>query len=346
MVLVKGRLVDFPFQRHIDQLALDDFLTCLRGLGSPGDPEPGDFSQLLESRFGRGICEMFLVPYNEKVYATDLARLDVEAMGRFFPQGNVLDILAGLGAASPPTYNSVFTYPEGGAVEFVRALQRDIAPEKIFLGERVLAIDLRRRVAVTSRRSIQYDSLVSSIPLPGLLDLSGLSYDRDVYSHNKVLVFNLGFDRKGLEDVHWIYIPSREVCFYRVGFYDNVWPRDQMSLYVEIGFPSDAELDEATIMSVRERVLAELSATGIVARQRLIASHHVVLDPAYVHITRASERDVAEKKALLAARGVHSIGRYGSWTYCSLEDNIVEARALARLLNRSPGHDIRPSRRG
>jgi hypothetical protein len=26
---------------------------------------------------------------------------------------------------------------------------------------------------------------------------------------------------------------------------------------------------------------------------------------------------------------VYSIGRYGSWTYCSIEDNIVEARALA-----------------
>ena len=36
--------------------------------------------------------------------------------------------------------------------------------------------------------------------------------------------------------------------------------------------------------------------------------------------------------AELAARDVHSIGRYGSWTYCSIEDNIVEARALAARL--------------
>lgn len=27
--------------------------------------------------------------------------------------------------------------------------------------------------------------------------------------------------------------------------------------------------------------------------------------------------------------GVYSIGRYGSWTYCSIEDNIKEAQALA-----------------
>ena len=35
----------------------------------------------------------------------------------------------------------------------------------------------------------------------------------------------------------------------------------------------------------------------------------------------------------LAGRGVHSLGRYGSWTYCSIEDNMIEARALADALS-------------
>ena len=80
-VYYKGRLVDFPFQRNIDQLDHDDFVACLNGLGSREAVEPTDFRQLLHARFGEGICEQFLVPYNEKVYATDLCRLDVHAMG-------------------------------------------------------------------------------------------------------------------------------------------------------------------------------------------------------------------------------------------------------------------------
>jgi hypothetical protein len=52
-----------------------------------------------------------------------------------------------------------------------------------------------------------------------------------------------------------------------------------------------------------------------------------------VHITQASLASVAEHKALLALRGVFSAGRYGSWTYCSIEDNIIEARALAARFN-------------
>jgi protoporphyrinogen oxidase len=334
-VLLEDRLVEFPFQRHIDQLAPEDFIKCLRGLGSREDIEPDDFRQMLYARFGEGICEMFLVPYNEKVYATDLACLDIQAMGRFFPQADANELLAGLGDASPPTYNSTFTYPEGGAVEFVRALQHGIPPEKIRLDEPVVQLDLRGHLAVTPRSTIEYDSLVSTAPLPSLLGLAGLPHDRDLYRHNKVLVFNLGFDRKGPTDVHWIYVPSREVCFYRVGFYDNVWPTDRMSLYVEIGCRADADLSGAAIATMRERVMADLVSAGIVRGQRLVASHHVVLDPAYVHITRASMDDVVEQKEALAARGAHSIGRYGSWTYCSIEDNIVEARRLAELFNRS-----------
>jgi len=53
-----------------------------------------------------------------------------------------------------------------------------------------------------------------------------------------------------------------------------------------------------------------------------------VLDPAYVHITQASLAETARLKALLTDDGVHSVGRYGGWTYCSIEGNVIETRAL------------------
>jgi hypothetical protein len=53
------------------------------------------------------------------------------------------------------------------------------------------------------------------------------------------------------------------------------------------------------------------------------------MDPAYVHITTRSNAELARLAGDLRASGVYAIGRYGGWTYCSIEDNIVEARALA-----------------
>src|SRR5207302_921527 len=107
-------------------------------------------------------------------------------------------------------------------------------------------------------------------------------------------VLNLGFDRKGPRDVHWIYYPSAEQCFYRVGFYDNIFESDRMSLYVELGFPRDAAVDAE---AARARAVADLQRAGVIRDHRLIAHHAVVMDPAYVHITQAS---LAEQRRLAA----------------------------------------------
>lgn len=328
--------VDFPFQKNIHQLPKDDFVDCLYELyfresrsGVPAGAKPKNFREMLYQRFGRGIAERFLVPYNEKLYATDLATLDVDAMGRFFPYADIADIVRNMREADNASYNSTFTYPEGGAIQYVKAIAQGVDDARIALGERLLSIDLTAKTATTTKRTIQFEYVISSAPFVKLLELSRLAYDHAAYTWNKVLVFNLGFDKKGMPGMHWGYFPQRDVSFYRIGLYDNIFGSDRMSMYVELGYPRDAVIDQRVIDEARARVLADLERTGVSSGHRLVSSHSVVMDPAYVHITAASVRDVAQKKAILETRGVHSIGRYGSWTYCSIEDNIVEARSLA-----------------
>lgn len=324
--------VDFPFQKNIHQLPYAEFLECLSDLVLKEDVEDGSFASMLYARFGRGIAEKFLVPYNEKLYATDLASLDAGAMGRFFPYADLKDIVRNFRAQDNASYNATFTYPEGGAIEYVKAIAKGVDTSRIAFGETLLALDLARKVARTNRREIAYEHVVSSMPLDKLLRAASVPHDPALYTSNKVEVFNLGFDRKGPEGVHWVYYPQRDIAFYRVGFYDNIFGTDRMSLYVEIGRKTGEHVDEATREATRVRALADLERVGVIDGHTLVSSHHVVLDPAYVHITAKGQLDVEEKRAALAASCVHSIGRYGAWTYCSIEDNIVEARALARTL--------------
>ena len=335
-----GRDIDFPFQTHIHQLPLDDFLECLVELyfRPTGDGPPRSFGDMLYRRLGKGITDKFLRPYNEKLYAIDLDRLDVDAMGRFFPHADIADIIASMrpraAGASGAGYNATFTYPAGGAVQYIHALLHDLPAGMVSCGEPVTAIDLAARSVVTPRRRIVYRRVVSSAPLPALARLCGVAHDAAVFSSNQVLVFNLGFDRKGPRDVHWMYFPDRSLVFYRIGWYDNILPPrpgapDRMSLYVEIGAASDAALD---VDALRARVLDDLRRAAIVTDHQLVSHHHVVLDPAYVHITQASLAETARLRTALAAHDIHAVGRYGGWTYCSIEDNLIETRLLAQRL--------------
>jgi protoporphyrinogen oxidase len=326
-----GRDIDFPFQKHIHQLPLDEFLECLVELYFRPEGPAGSFGEMLYRRLGKGITDKFLRPYNEKLYATSLDRLDPDAMGRFFPHADVGDIIANMrpGASAKHGYNATFTYPAGGAVQYIHALMRDLPAGTVACGEPAIAIDLDARTVRTPKREVHCDRIVSSAPLPALAKICGIAHDASVFTSNQVHVFNLGFDRKGPRGIHWMYFPDPDVSFYRVGWYDNILDGDRMSLYVEIGAPHGAAFD---VEAQRARVLVDLAREGIVREHRLVAEHHVALDPAYVHITKSSLAETARLREALTARGVHSVGRYGAWTYCSIEDNLVETRELAQKL--------------
>jgi protoporphyrinogen oxidase len=328
-----GRQIDFPFQKNIHQLPQADFIDCLHDLyfarssdvkRAASAPE-GNFKEMLRARFGESICAKFLFPYNEKLYACDLALLDKDAMGRFFPFADLTDVVANMKRPDNASYNASFTYPEGGAIEYVRAIASAVRADGVALNEGLISVDLERKVASTPRRQIRFERLVSSAPFNRFAALCRLDHDPSVWAWNKVLVFNFGFDAKGQRGVHWTYYPALETSFYRVGWYDNILDADRLSLYVEIGFPKDAVID---VEGARRRALDDLKRQRVVTSQRLVAEHSVVLDPAYVHITKASMAEHQRLSALMRAHGVWSIGRYGGWTYCAIEDNIVEARAL------------------
>lgn len=328
-VYYKGYYIDFPFQKNIHQLPQKEFIDCLYDLYFRSTGKPANFKEMLITKFGRSICEKFLFPYNEKLYACDLNQLDVDAMGRFFPHADLNDIIRNFRVQNNSSYNSTFTYHRNGAFEYVKSLLKRINPEKLFLNEKLLSIDSRQQIAITNKREIKYDLLISTIPFNRLLSAAGIPYDERVYSWNKVLVFNLGFDKKGDNQNHWIYFPDKEYCFYRIGYYDNIFNDNRMSLYVEIGMGKEQKYDEKSVLSL---VLEQLKKVGIISDHQLIAYHSVLLDPAYVYITQNSIRDVQQKMNTLNGFNLYSIGRYGGWKYCSIEDNIIEAQNLIKKL--------------
>ena len=331
----RGNDVEFPFQRNIHQLPQAEFIECLVDLYDAdqraSSDVPASFLAMLYARFGRAITDKFLAPYNQKLYACDLNTLDPNAMGRFFPQASFADVMKNLRDASQNDrgYNAQFSYPAGGAMQYIHALLHDLPSGTVALQERVQSVQLDAHTVTTNKRTIGFRHLISSAPMPALATMCGRAEHNAAFTANQVLVFNLGFDRKGPRDIHWMYFPEPQFCFYRVGWYDNILQSERMSLYIEIGTPAGASLD---IDAMRAQVLHDLALAGIVTDHQLVASHSVVMNPAYCHISQASLAAVASLRATLAAHDVHSIGRYGGWTYCSIEDNIVEARALARSI--------------
>jgi len=332
MIQYKDRLIDFPFQKNIHQLPKEEFIDCLYDLFTTPKVNYKTFKEMLYCKFGKSIADKFLIPYNTKLYACDLDTLDKDAMGRFFPYAEKEEIIRNFKESNNSSYNNTFDYPYNGSIEYVHALQKGIKHCDIRTNTQVVKIDTKTQTVIDDKgNAYHYDNLISTLPFPKLLSLCLIEVEKDTYTWNKVVVFNLGFDKKGQNtDTHWIYFPEDQYCFYRVGFYDNVLGQDKMSLYVELGFKPEQKVSAETYL---ERVLADLKKAGIVHDEQLADYEMIVMNPAYVHINERSTKHCQRMKGNLKKHHIYSIGRYGSWTYCSIEDNIIEAKELAKALN-------------
>lgn len=102
-----------------------------------------------------------------------------------------------------------------------------------------------------------------------------------------------------------------------------------MSLYVEIGLKPESEID---IDEELRKTIEGLKKAQILHDEKLISWHSVVMNPAYVHVSKTGLKEVTKQKTLLEKNKIYSIGRYGSWIYSSIEDNMIEAKSLAESI--------------
>lgn len=330
------RLIDYPFQMNIHQLPQQEFIDCLYDLYNKNEKENYEsFLDMLYGKFGKSIVEKFLKPYNEKLYACDLNNLDKDAMGRFFPYANLNQIINNMKEENNNSYNNTFLYPKNGAGSFLNKLYENLDKEKVELMNEIKKIDLKNKTVITKNDEvINYQYLINTSPLNNLLELiDNTEKLRENISYNKVLVFNLGFEKKSNFKEHWIYFPQKDINFYRVGFYDNILMSDKLSMYIEIGYEKKSKISEDDIKEQLNLTLQNLKKVGIVEDDnKLVDYSTIVMNPAYVHINSENNKEIKEFEKYLNDNSVYTIGRYGAWTYCSMEDCMISAKELAEKL--------------
>lgn len=339
-IVHSGKFIDFPFQTNIHQLDKEEFIDCLYDLFNKTEKEKYDnFLDMLYGKFGKSIVEKFLKPYNEKLYAIDLKELDVDAMGRFFPYADKEAIIRNMKKQEVNSYNASFLYPKNGAGSFIDILYKQLDMEKVWLNTEVTSIDFDKKRAVLSNGDIvEYEHLINTIPLNKFLcfDKKYSSLVEEM-SYNKVLVFNLGFNKRSelCTKEHWLYVASKECNFYRCGFYNNILGDEKLSMYIEIGYNKKDIITQEEIDRQLELTLENLAKLGITdSETKLMDYCSIVMDPAYVHINTATDAKLDVLKAELAEKNVYTIGRYGAWIYNSMEDSMLKAKELAEIIQK------------
>ena len=258
-------------------------------------------------------------------------------MGRFFPYADKEAIIKNMKKNAINSYNGSFLYPKNGAESFIKILYDNLDKSKVLLQTSVTKIDTKKKVATLSNgEKVEYKHLINTMPLNHFLELiGGHKALLKEMSYNKVLVFNLGFDKPSplCKKEHWIYIPDKKCNYYRAGFYNNILGDKKLSMYIEIGYGMNDVVDQKEINKQLKATLENLKKSGIINDDMKLVDHMaLVMDPAYVHISTKTTKKIDELKKDLSKSGIYTIGRYGAWIYNSMEDSMLKAKELAEKL--------------
>lgn len=343
----------YPFQANLHGLPPDVVQECVSGFvdalvrrAAEGEPDLSrlTFRDWASRTFGEGIARHFMVPYNTKLWRTDLEEIECGWVSWSIPRPTLKEVLDGAFGATVRGlgYNPVFLYPRRGGISALpEALARRGADVR--LHETVEAVDARARVVrLAGGREVRYETLVSTLPLDHLLRVtSGLEGGLPEVGARlravRVLNISLGVDRDPISGAHWIYFPEPRFSFYRVGFPANLSPslapRGCSSLYVERSLLRGEPFDEEEVVAT---AIEDLRRAGILWKSDRVVYRRVqVLDPAYVIYDRFRAGNLPRVHEILSAAGIHSTGRFGSWEYSSMEGAIKAGMEIAGRVDES-----------
>ncbi|KAI5858741.1 UDP-galactopyranose mutase [Tricharina praecox] len=253
-VRCKHTWVPYPFQNNIGMLPKDEQVRCMHGMidaaleAKVANTKPRNFDEWIIRMMGTGIADLFMRPYNFKVWGVHTTMMQCSWLGERVAAPDLKTVTRNviLGkAAGNWGPNATFRFPaRGGTGGIWTAVAGTLPQEKLVLGKlrgEVQAVNADSKVVITrDGKKIRYGRLISTMAVDQLTQkmgdcqLVGLT-NQLYYSTTHVVGLGIrGARPQNIGDKCWLYFPEDDCPFYRATIFSNYSPHNQPSSDVEL----------------------------------------------------------------------------------------------------------------
>ncbi len=343
------RWVNYPFENGLGDLPPQANFECIRGYvqawhkrETEKSAAPASFGAWIRWRFGDGIAEHFMEPYNEKIWKRELDALTSDWVAGRVPDAPVEDVLrSSVGIKTEGyTHQSIFYYPlRGGFQAITDGIASTLLPR---VRLRTPVTELARTKGGWKVNSEDFDLVVSTLALTDLPALC-TSMPSDVAEAMRTLEYNgmvsilLGLERREHPDLSWIYLPHAvqgptNRVTYMSNYSPHNAPKGKSSFLCEVTLPGGARYPGAEL---EKQVIDGMAAAGLLRRDEVLVTDRSEIRHAYVVF---DHKYAARRQAIFAwmeSVDLQPLGRFGRFEYDNSDQCVIRARALGeRLLPR------------
>ncbi len=220
-IRMEGYDIDYPFESHIYQLPEDEQAAVLDSISKAGCvtgmPEPLRFSAWIRWKLGDRISEIYMLPYNRKIWSVDLDNLGVYWLHKL-PDVSYEQTLQSCREKKPagtvPAHGT-FLYPKAfGYGEVWRRMGEKLG-ESLCLGTKVTSVDVQTGIVNERFRGKR---IINTIPWPLWPELATLPEEvGDAVGRLRHTSVDVDYvSRNETSDAHWIYVPDENVPYHRL----------------------------------------------------------------------------------------------------------------------------------
>ena len=336
-VWMKDRFIPYPFQNNIRYLPKEDMWKCLNGIienyKNPSGKKPGNFDEWIQATFGEGLAEVFMIPYNFKVWAFPAKEMSYSWIGERVAVTDLQRVTKNILFDQDDVSwgpNNTFQFPkQGGTGAIWKAVgEKLIGKDKFRLQTAVERIDPVNKIAfLDNGDEVVYEQLLSTIPIDKLIQgIDGAPDDLIERSkqlkHSSTNVVGIGLKGQPKEELStkcWMYFPEENSPYYRVTVFSNYSPDNvpepgrQWSLMAETSESPVKKVDRDRL--VEQTIEALIEDKMIESRDDVVSEFHVAFD--YGYPTPSLERDgiLKDLHPFLEKQDIYSRGRFGAWKY-------------------------------
>jgi protoporphyrinogen oxidase len=332
-----------PVQLHLHGLPDDTVVKVIADFveerHAPDRPIKNYADWLLAS-FGRTFAELFPMTYTRKYHLTTAENMSTDWLGPRIYRPSLEEVLQGaISPVSPHVhYITHFRYPSVGG--FVNYLNKFVPMGSLKLNHELTSIDPRNRQLTFSNGLVtQYDGLVSSVPLPDMIQMIQ-GAPPDVVEAAKLLacstcvLVNIGVNREDISKAHMTYFYDEDICFTRLGFPHMLSHRNALpgtgSIQAEVYFSDKYKPFTGTADDWIEPVIRDLRRCGLLREEDKILSRKAML-LRYANIIFDLDRAASLKTVhgYLDDLGIAYCGRYGDWGYMWTDESFISGEKAA-----------------